>query len=72
LSPTWNKSVSALGLNYRDIYSSFSDDNLFWASQEDSKNDILDFLNSRNNSNFQIIKVSEIGSAEYGLFKIVN
>jgi hypothetical protein len=72
LSPTWNKSVSALGLNYRDIYSNFSDDNLFWASQEDSKNDILDFLNSRNNSNFQIIKVSEIGSAEYGLFKIVN
>ena len=72
LSPTWNKSVSALGLNYRDIYSNFSDDNLFWASQEDSKNDILDFLNSRNNSNFQIIKISEIGSAEYGLFKIVN
>ena len=72
LSPTWNKSVETLGLNYLDIYSSFPADNVLWASQDDSKNDILNFINSRNNSNFQITKVSEIGTIDYGLYKISN
>lgn len=72
LSPTWNESVKALGLNHRDIYSSFPSDKVLWASQDDSKDDILNFINSRNNLNFQIIKFSELGTIEYGLYKISN
>lgn len=72
LSPTWNKSVENLGLNYRDIFSIFPANYVLWASQDQSKDDFLDFINSKNNSNYQITKVSEIGASEYGLYKISN
>jgi hypothetical protein len=72
LSPAWNESAKALGLNHRDIYSTFPSDNILWASQDDSKDDILYFINTRNNSTFQIIKFSELGTIEYGLYKISN
>lgn len=72
LSPVWSKKAASLGLNPKDIYENLLEIDTFWASQTENDLDIKDFLEFKFNSNIQTRKVTDLGSSDYGLYKITK
>ena len=72
LSPVWNQKVKDLGLNESNIYENLIGNNVYWASKTESELDIQGFWSNKYGKNTQVTKISDIGTSEYGLYKITK
>jgi hypothetical protein len=72
LSPVWNQKVKDLSLNESNIYENLIENNVYWASKTESELDFQGFWSNKYGNTTQVTKISEIGTSEYGLYKITK